>query len=121
MATKPPAGLLEIGTAKAGSEEISAAVRACLGEIVCYGLAALSRCQHSLPGVAVSLPPIRLLRHVLECVDGVRILVEEACPGPTGLLVRSGFETWLCLRYMLEDDVERRSYAWLVCESERRG
>lgn len=65
-------------------------------------------------------PSLTLFRHVIEMSDGVQILLCAGTGGPMIPILRSMFEAFLSLRFIMERDYERRSLAWIYsyCRSE---
>jgi hypothetical protein len=61
-----------------------------------------------------------LMRHMVETVDGVSILVGKGSSENCGGLLRSAFEGLLQLLYVLEADEERRALAYLLGYAHRR-
>ena len=57
--------------------------------------------------------PLALYRHIIEMTDGIEVLISEGCSSPAEPLLRSCFEAWLSLRYIVEKNYEERSLAWL--------
>lgn len=55
-----------------------------------------------------------LLRHYLELLDAVSILVRESSIDPAKLLLRSMLEILFALKYMLESDSELRASSFIV-------
>jgi len=45
--------------------------------------------------------------------DGVQVLIAQSCCEPVAPLIRSCFEGFLSLEYLLKDDYERRCLCWL--------
>jgi hypothetical protein len=57
-----------------------------------------------------------LVRHLMESIDGVSILVSRGSVQPCEPLLRSGLEALLGATYILADDSERRGLAFLVAD-----
>jgi hypothetical protein len=60
--------------------------------------------------------PIVMLRHFLDLLDSVSILVRHTCGDPSKLLIRSAFETTLSLEYLFEKDTDNRAMAFIVSD-----
>ena len=60
-------------------------------------------------------PPCLLYKHAIEMADGIEVLLSHSCGIASKPLVRTLLETTLSLKYMLDDDMERRALAWLCC------
>lgn len=55
-----------------------------------------------------------LLRQYLELLDAISILVRQSSIDPCKLLLRSMFEVFLSMEYMLQEDTKRRASAFVV-------
>jgi hypothetical protein len=60
-------------------------------------------------------PPLVLYRHVTEMTDGIEILISGGASSSCVPILRSCFEAWLSLAYIMEKETEyrKRSLAWL--------
>jgi hypothetical protein len=60
-------------------------------------------------------PPLALYRHIIEMTDGIAFLISEGASGPCAPILRSSFEAWLNLTYIMKKETEyrQRSLAWL--------
>ncbi len=97
--------------AKAAIDKYSAYLR----DIVNYSTNLLARCEQSLKtvrGAPVSL--IHLYYHAIQMTDGIEVLASNACFVAAAPLHRSLMEAALSIDYILEDDFEGRSVAWIV-------
>src|SRR6202008_1738808 len=54
------------------------------------------------------------LRHLLEMLDSVSILVKHSSIDPNKLLLRGMVETFLSLEYILDSDTKQRALSFLV-------
>jgi hypothetical protein len=61
-----------------------------------------------------------LMRHVVEAVDGVSVLVAKGSAENCGPLLRSGFEALTGILYILKADTERRALAYQVAHIHRK-
>ncbi len=60
--------------------------------------------------------PITLsLRHFIELIDAMSILIRKASVDPATLLLRGSLEVYFGLEYLFEADTHRRSMAFMVC------
>jgi len=57
--------------------------------------------------------PLALYRHIIEMGDGIETLISQGCSGPSSALLRSCFEPCLALKYIVKENYEPRSLAWL--------
>jgi hypothetical protein len=61
-----------------------------------------------------------LMRHVVEAVDGVSLLVAKGSAENCGPLLRSGFEAMASILYILKADTERRALAYQVAHIHKK-
>jgi len=61
-----------------------------------------------------------LVRHAVECLDAVSVLVSKGCSNPCQPLLRSTLEATLGIFYILEEDTTRRALAYHVAHYHRR-
>jgi len=61
-----------------------------------------------------SVPPIGLLRHIIDLGDSISILVKNSSIDPCIVILRSLLETCWELEYMLEKDTKQRAMAFMV-------
>lgn len=57
---------------------------------------------------------VMLLRQYLELLDAVSILVSQCSIDPCKLILRSMFEVFLSMEYMLQEDTKKRASAFIV-------
>lgn len=60
------------------------------------------------------IAPTMLLRHFLDVLDSISILIKQSCPDPAKLLLRGALETHFSLGYLLAEDTYNRSMAFFV-------
>jgi hypothetical protein len=60
-----------------------------------------------------------LIRHIIESIDGVCILVSRGSIHPCEPLLRSALEASLSVSYILSDDTNRRGVAFLTAETRK--
>lgn len=63
---------------------------------------------------------LMLTRHLCEQLDGVAVLASEGCAEPAKPLIRSAFEAWLGVLFILEKDNERRGLSYHVAHAHRK-
>jgi hypothetical protein len=63
---------------------------------------------------------ILLMRHVVEAVDGVGLLVAKGSAENCGPLLRSAFEALVGILYILKADTERRALAYQVAHTHKK-
>lgn len=97
-----------------GHETLAAQFGALIDSCVDFG-------THLVAGLleGEKVPPYRvtaslMLREFLAHLDGSSALVRIGCPEPTKVVLRSVFEAYLNLLYLLVDDTERRSLCYVL-------
>jgi hypothetical protein len=55
------------------------------------------------------------IRHILDLLDSVSVLVRNSCADPCKLILRGALEAQLGLEFILQNDTKKRSLAFLVC------
>jgi hypothetical protein len=85
-----------------------------LEEVVNFGTHVLDWCFEK-PGGDENLPIILSLRHILELLDSISILVKQSSIDPCKLILRGTLESYLGLEYILQAETNKRSLAFLVC------
>src|SRR5690349_2482426 len=66
------------------------------------------------PGGNENYVAFMLLRHFIELMDSVGILVENCSIDPCDIVLRSMIETTIGMEYMFQEDFERRTNAFVV-------
>ncbi|MBI3327519.1 MAG: hypothetical protein HYZ81_12565, partial [Nitrospinae bacterium] len=127
MPTDPLKKLLDRDLQKAAADYIIKEVCPMLQEVVNYGTNAFARCHASannervahIPGDAhlVILMPYR---HVIEMIDAIEALLEQSVVNPAYLQLRSAFEAYLQLEWILKEDTKRRAITYLVYDIRNR-
>jgi hypothetical protein len=84
-------------------------------ETVNFGSHILKWSSDSATGGDEIAPLILSLRHVLELLDAISILVKASCIYPCELLLRGVLESYFGLEYLFREDRERRAMAFMVC------
>lgn len=114
--TQPLAGILDPELRKAEIRELRELACPLLREVVNYGTNAFGRTfgdrDRREPEFAVGLSYL----HVLEMLDGVEVNLAQAIVFPAMVLLRSAFEGVLAIDYLLEKDLDKRGYAYLVTD-----
>lgn len=65
-------------------------------------------------------PTSLLLRHFIEMIDSVSILVRSSAIEPTQVLLRSAFEAAIQLEWIIRDDTDRRAMAFMTWHVHQR-
>jgi len=120
---KPNEGLLNRELSIANSKHIIDKYSPYLVELIDYSTNVLARCEQSLKGTkGTHLSPILLYYQAIQFADGIEALASQSCFTATKPLLRSLMETTFSIEYMIENDYELLSKAWLVQSYlERRG
>lgn len=71
-------------------------------------------------GLAYHTNPLMLIRHTIESLDAVSVLVAGGCSNPCQAPLRSALEASLGVLYILRTDTERRAYSYQVAHAHRR-
>ncbi len=66
------------------------------------------------------IAPIMLLRHFIETLDGIAILIQKGNAESSKILLRALFETMLQIQYLFEKDTQKRCYSYLVADLRRQ-
>jgi hypothetical protein len=121
MPTKPLELLLYREFQKANGQEIINIASPLLQEIVNYSTNFFNRCQESSKGEAdEDLPILISYLHMIEMTDGIEVLISQSCPIPATPLLRSSFEAFITIKYLLKDDYKRKAFAWMVTNTHER-
>jgi hypothetical protein len=65
-------------------------------------------------------PAAPIFRHLLELLDGIGLLVRSSSGYPAFGLLRGVVEAFMSMRYILQEDSERRALAYKLAEIHRR-
>jgi len=57
-----------------------------------------------------------LLRHFLELIDSISILIRQSCPEPAKLLLRGALESYFSILFILKDNSRKKSIAFIVSD-----
>jgi hypothetical protein len=112
--TKPLESILFRELSKANAKDIIQIVSPLLQELVNYSTNMFARAATSAGNEPENMAALLLYLHIIEMTDGVEVLVSQSCPVPAIPLLRSSFEALLAIEYILEDQYENRSLAWLA-------
>lgn len=121
MPTEALETILYRDLSKVAENELIQVASSLLRELVNYSTHAYQRCVDATKGEEnEDLAVIILYLHIVEMVDGVEVLIAQACPTPAIPLVRSAFEALLAIEYILEKNYVRRSLSWLAVYAHSR-
>jgi hypothetical protein len=71
-------------------------------------------------GENVDVAALALHAHIIEMGDGVQELLSRSCVNPAMPLLRSMFEAFVQLKFIMTEDYRERSLQWFVCYLHRR-
>lgn len=91
-----------------------------LDEFVNFGSHLIKWETDSARGGDENLPPELLLRHFLELLDSISILVRNASIDPCKLILRGMLEASFGLEYILEKDTYDRAMCFLLCHTHKK-
>lgn len=117
MPTSPVEGLLHRSQSKAEQRELIDVASPLLKELVDNGTHVLARCiGEASKNPDEDIAAYFLYRHIIEAADGVQILLSQAASAPAISVLRSLFEGYLQLLYLLQDDARysERARAFVV-------
>ncbi len=89
-------------------------------EIVNFGTHILKWDIDEARGTDENVPITMMLRHILEMLDAVSILVKNSSIDPCKPLLRGILETFLGLEYILESDTKNRALGFLIWHSHKK-
>lgn len=121
--TEPWRELLDPEGAKAAAAADIAIACPMLRELVNYGSRVWGLCASQMPeGLDEGIAPARLYYHVLEMVDAIEVLLREASAHSTKLILRSEWEAYLQLAFLLRQTTRYRdaTLAWVVGASRQK-
>jgi hypothetical protein len=99
--------------AKTGSEALISVGSPLLAGLVDHADHVFERCYETTSD-RQDRASLALYRHIIEACDGIQVLISEACSRPCVPILRSAFEAWLHLMYIMKSDYGQRSLAWLL-------
>ncbi len=85
-----------------------------LDSIVDFGSQILKSDFENTLGKDEVLPIIMSLRHFLDLIDAISILIRKSSIDPAKLLLRGALETFLSLEYIFEKNTDQRCMAFMV-------
>lgn len=90
-------------------------------ETVNFGTHVFAWCNEGAAGHSDEMAPLILsLRHVLQMFDAVSILIREGAIEPCNHHLRSAFESVLTIKYILQQNLEKRAMAFMVWHVHQR-
>jgi len=113
---EPNLKILNRAQAEADAKDLIDIASPLLKELVDYSTQAYMRCMHAGDTSFEDLPAFVLYLHMMEMTDGIQVMISHSCCEPVVPLTRSSFEAFISLRYLLQDDYERRCLCWLYCD-----
>lgn len=91
-----------------------------IDEFVNFGTHVMTWIIHSSKGSDAQLPLTMFFRDMLEKADSISSLIKMSNVEPSKIILRSVFEISLYIKYLLDDNFEDRSMAFLVCNAKRK-
>jgi hypothetical protein len=96
-----------------------------LKEMVNYSIDALLRCMSSgtvTQNEDENNAVFTLYRNMIEFTDGIEVLISNSCQEPAIIILRSIFESYMGLLYILQDKTHyaQRSLSWLIFDIHKR-
>lgn len=98
-----------------------------LREIVNYGTNVFGRCETDTKYARVADIPgeghlaiLLLYLHIVEMIDAIEVMLAQSVAVPSLLQLRSAFEAFLQLEWILQEDTLQRVYAYLVYDFRNR-
>jgi len=115
MPTEPVSEFLNRDDIKDKSKPVIDILSPLLQEVINYATNVLKNCRSSNEaGKIEAFPLFALYAHTIQMADSVDVLISSGSGTPANLILRSLFEAKLSIKYLLEEDTDRRSIAWLV-------
>ena len=102
------------------AEGVLAALGGLLEETVNFGTHLFTWCLSEAPATPQRTVVALLLHGFVETLDGVSVLVRQACSEPAKIAMRSGLESAFGLLYILESDSGRRANCYRVGSIHRK-
>ncbi len=118
MPTKQFEPLLYRELRRAEAKDLIGIASPLLQEEVNYATNTFQRCKETASRAATVdelVPVFASYYHVIGMTDGIEVLISQSCPIAAIPLLRSSFEALLAVEYILEEDCQRRAFAWTVC------
>ena len=88
-------------------------------EVVNFGSRAFQRCRYTPAYGDHYLPIFMLMRHSIEIVDSISILVLKSSVEPCKMLLRGLLETVLSIEWIISDRTEQRAKAYLIFKAHK--
>ncbi len=118
--TGPNLKILNRAQAEADAKHLIDIAIPVLTELVDNSTWVYLRCIHAGDATYEDLPSFVLYLHIIEMTDGIQVLLSHACCESAVPLLRSSFEAFLSLKYILQQDYRRRSLSWLYFDDMRK-
>jgi len=110
---EPFSKILDRFQSKADAKDLVDRASPLLEEVINYSTWAYGRCLTTSDTTYEDLPVFVLYLHIMEMTDAVHILISQSCCEPSVPILRSSFEAFLSLQYLLKEDYRNRSMSWL--------
>jgi hypothetical protein len=86
-----------------------------IDETVNFGTHVMKWCAEAAVGGEEQAPLLLSLRHGLELLDSISILIRQSSVEPCGVLLRALLEVLFGTQYILQADIKRRAMSFMVC------
>jgi hypothetical protein len=90
--------------------------RSCLDNLNQYGLQLIKKYTENTSIKTGDIPIYMSLRHQMEIIDAIGVLISKGLADPCLTLLRSLFESFLQVEYILENDSEQRGRSFIYFE-----
>jgi hypothetical protein len=123
MTTEPWSEFISRESQSKDEKELLIFLSAACEEVVNFGSTAFQRCINTYPsnGSDAHLAFCLFLRHAVELVDSISILIRERSIDPCKIILRSLLETALSIEWILNDalHIEDRAKAYIIFKAHR--
>lgn len=113
MRSDPNLKVLDRAQANADAKYLIEMASPVLLELVNYSTSVYLRCIRARDMTYEDLPASVLYLHIVEMTDAIQVIISHSCSEPAVPLIRSSFEAFLYLEYLLKDKYRDRSLSWL--------
>lgn len=112
--------ILERETARAQTREIRDLGGPVLRKVIDEAVGAFERCSQTADDGDENLGILMPFHHAIEMLDGAEVLLDQSCVVASHATLRSAFEASLGVRYVLQDDMQRRALCYVAGDIRER-
>lgn len=112
--------ILNRDVARAQIAEVRDLCSPVLEHVIDNGVRIFERCSHTAQDGDENLGILFPFHHLLEMADGVHILLDDSAVAASHPLLRAMFEALLGIKYVLEENTDRRALAYVVADVKSR-